>query len=104
MNMQAAAASTLLVGSIMLAIGVARGTLELLFWGCRVARPEMQHQQPPPASPQLPYDNLPLALTITSSTSSQSRTSPRDLFAGKTPAVGESAIFQHELAVQDLHE
>jgi hypothetical protein len=60
MDVQAAAASTLFVGSIMLAIGVARGTLELFFWGCRVARPELQRQQMRPASPQPPNDYLPL--------------------------------------------
>ena len=51
-DVQAAAASTLFVGSVMLAIGVARGTLELLLWGCRVARPETNRQPgPEPSGP-----------------------------------------------------
>ena len=47
--MQAAAASTLVAGSVMLAICMARGTLELLFWGCRLAR----HQTPPQPPPDV---------------------------------------------------
>lgn len=57
-RMQAAAASTLFVGSVMLAIGVARGTLELLFWGCRAARLQMIHEPETEALP-VSHDTYP---------------------------------------------